>query len=133
MTFGEYKILSFAFMDPLTRKLDLGGSEEGRSPKRARIDESSAEGIVKEKEQDECILPPSHVLLGTSAPSLAPDGSIYKILETDVGISEYIARDVPKISGIIKQRCFCWQLLYYPAHVDSIYLDSRTSSCMRSI
>ena len=122
-------------MDPPTRKLDLGESEEGRSPKRARIDESSAEGIVEEKKQpeDECILPPSHVLLGTSAPSLTPDGSIYKILETDVGISEYIARDVPKISGIIKQRYFCWQLLYYPAHVDSIYLDSWTSSYMRSI
>lgn len=138
-SFGKYKILVFlsfsAFMDsksPLTRKLDLGESEESRPPKRTRVNESSTEEREQE-EISESILPPSHVLLGTSAPSLAPDGLIHKILETDVGISEYIARDIPKISGIIKQRYSCWQLLYCPVHVDSIYLDSRTSSYMKSI
>lgn len=130
-SFGKYQILSSTFMaseSPLTRKLDLGEIEEGRSSKRARIDESLTEEIplvvVQEGEQDdnsESILPPSHVLLGTSPPSLAPDGSIYKILETDVGISEYIARDVPQISGIIKQRYFYRQLRHSPAHISSVF------------
>lgn len=92
----------------LTQKREPDESEGGRSPKRTRIDESLS---FEEKTQaaatptqSEGILPPSHVLLGTAEPASAPDGSLYKILETDVGISEYIARDVPQISGIIKQR-----------------------------
>jgi tRNA pseudouridine13 synthase len=32
------------------------------------------------------------------------NGAIIRLMETDVGISEYIAKDVPKITGIIKQR-----------------------------
>ena len=35
----------------------------------------------------------------------ARTGSMQQIMETDVGISEYIGFDVPKIEGIIKQRC----------------------------
>lgn len=53
----------------------------------------------------ESLLPPSHVLLGTAPPATSEDGAMLKIMETDVGISEYIAKDVPKIEGIIKQRC----------------------------
>src|ERR1700741_2117066 len=52
---------------------------------------------------NETILPPSHFLLGTAPPLQDKDGAIIRLMETDVGISEYIAKDVPKISGIIKQ------------------------------
>lgn len=54
---------------------------------------------------NEAILPPSHSLLGTAPPLQDENGAIIRIMESDVGISEYIAKDVPKMSGIIKQRC----------------------------
>jgi tRNA pseudouridine13 synthase len=55
-------------------------------------------------DEDEQILPKSHALL--SAPSHAGSGSgdNLRIRETDVGISEYVGHDIPKIEGIIKQR-----------------------------
>jgi tRNA pseudouridine13 synthase len=53
----------------------------------------------------ENILPPSHSLLGTTPPLQDEDGAIIRLMESNVGISEYIAKDVPKITGIIKQRC----------------------------
>jgi len=53
----------------------------------------------------ETILPPSHSLLGTAPPLQDESGAIIRLMESDVGISEYISKDVPKISGIIKQRC----------------------------
>lgn len=115
---------------PLTRQRELDDTPEGRSPKRTRLDheppnndqkkldvfasglpepDSEAQGIDSEtaaamSSDTQSLLPPSHVLLGTSKPEITPDGAMYRILETDVGISEYIARDVPRISGIIKQR-----------------------------
>ena len=54
--------------------------------------------------QEEVTLPPSHSLLGVRPPEYSEDGSIQRIMETDVGISEYVGHDVPKIEGIIKQR-----------------------------
>jgi len=53
----------------------------------------------------ETILPPSHSLLGTAPPLQDESGAIIRLMESDVGISEYISKDVSKISGIIKQRC----------------------------
>ena len=50
------------------------------------------------------ILPPSHSLLGTAPPLQDENGAIIRLKESDVGISEYIAKHVPKIGGIIKQR-----------------------------
>jgi tRNA pseudouridine13 synthase len=52
----------------------------------------------------ETILPPSHSLLGTAPPLQDETGAIIRLMESDVGISEYIAKNVPKINGIIKQR-----------------------------
>ncbi|KAI0796737.1 pseudouridine synthase [Abortiporus biennis] len=52
----------------------------------------------------ETVLPPSHALLNAPKPECSPDGTVLKILERDVGISEYVGYDVPKIEGIIKQR-----------------------------
>ena len=50
------------------------------------------------------LIPPSHVLLETAPPAYSEDGLLLRIMETDVGISEYIAKNTPKIGGIIKQR-----------------------------
>ena len=95
------------------RERELDDSQDGRSPKRTKLDESlsdpKASGVILLKEthtdlESENLLPPSHVLLGTSEPTFTPDATMYRILEADVGISEYISRDVPKISGNIKQR-----------------------------
>ncbi|KAF8845835.1 tRNA pseudouridine synthase D [Paxillus ammoniavirescens] len=84
--------------------------DEGlRSPKRTKVD-----NLVDEHTPDETvitalgiepksILPPSHVLLGVSSPPTSSDG-FRQLLESDVGISEYISREVAPISGIIKQR-----------------------------
>ena len=52
----------------------------------------------------ETILPPSHSLLGTAPPLQDESGAIVRLMESDVGISEYIAKNVPRINGIIKQR-----------------------------
>jgi len=93
-----------------TRERELDDSQDGRPLKRTKLDESSTEpqtsgALSKETYiKSENLLPPSHILLGTSKPAFTPDGNTYRILETDVGISEYISRDVSKISGIIKQR-----------------------------
>ena len=54
--------------------------------------------------EPESLLPPSHALLNASPPVYGPDGAMQQIMETDVGISEYVGHDVPKIEGIIKQR-----------------------------
>lgn len=117
--FCSEPILSSTLMDSelasVTRERDLDDTEDARPQKRTRIDDSLADDENDEAlettapPQAENLLPPSHVLLGTTKPSLPSDGSIYKVLETDVGISEYISCDVPEISGIIKQRCvhFC--------------------------
>ncbi|EPQ59476.1 tRNA pseudouridine synthase D [Gloeophyllum trabeum ATCC 11539] len=87
------------------RELD----DQGPLPKRTRVDSSELDAPqpnpAAEQEQnpfDENLLPPSHALLGLPKKEY-PDG-VLRIMENDVGISEYIARDVPKIDGIIKQR-----------------------------
>ena len=51
------------------------------------------------------LLPPSHALLGITRDE-GPDGDGFtQMLETDVGISEYVGRDIPPIQAVIKQRC----------------------------
>ena len=50
------------------------------------------------------LLPPSHALLGITRDG-GPDGDGFtQMLETDVGISEYVGRDIPPIHAVIKQR-----------------------------
>lgn len=85
---------------------------ESRSPKRTKTTtEFDDDHVVGENFQaghesnkaEEPILPPSHILLGVGSPQTTSDG-LRQLLECDVGISEYISRDLPPISGIIKQR-----------------------------
>jgi tRNA pseudouridine13 synthase len=49
------------------------------------------------------LLPPSHSLLDVPLREESSD-AFFRLSESDVGISEYVGRDVPKIAGIIKQR-----------------------------
>ena len=60
--------------------------------------------VSEPEKQAESMLPPSHALLGAPPPLYTTDGSMQRIMETDVGISQYIGSDVPQVSGIIKQR-----------------------------
>lgn len=54
------------------------------------------------KKVDEEILPPSHALLGIRSPGT---GESLRVMESDVGISEYISHNIPSVNGIIKQSC----------------------------
>ena len=51
------------------------------------------------------LLPPSHALLGITRDGEPDKDGFTQMLETDVGISEYIGRDIPPIQAVIKQRC----------------------------
>jgi hypothetical protein len=96
----------------------LDDTAEAPPLKRIKIDDTAAETDVQAatpppttaatavtSELGANILPPSHSLLGIAPPLQDENGSIIRIMESDVGISEYIAKDAPKIGGIIKQRC----------------------------
>ena len=71
--------------------------------KRPKLDNHQAQNpseVVKAP-----LLPPSHALLGITKDG-EPDGDGFmQMLETDVGISEYVGRDIPPIQAVIKQRC----------------------------
>jgi len=71
--------------------------------KRQKLDEGRTQNpseVVKAP-----LLPPSHVLLGITK-NVEPDGDGFtQMLETDVGISEYVGRNIPPIQAVIKQRC----------------------------
>ena len=79
----------------------------------ADIEDQEDMDVDAKGDEPETLLPPSHALLNTKRPVYGSDGSMQQIMETDVGISEYIGFDVPKIEGIIKQRCaivFCYSI-----------------------
>jgi tRNA pseudouridine13 synthase len=97
----------------------LGNSTEEPPSKRLKVDDATEESklapdlssslpIVPSDPAIDApkdnILPPSHYLLGTAPPLQDESGAIIRLMESDVGISEYIAKNVPKINGIIKQR-----------------------------
>lgn len=71
--------------------------------KRQKLSVNQAQGpseVVKAP-----LLPPSHALLGITS-DREPDGDGFtQMLETDVGISEYVGRDITPIRAVIKQRC----------------------------
>lgn len=71
----------------------------------SELEESEAMDSSPTDERPESMLPPSHTMLNAPPPVYGPNGMMQQIMETDVGISEYIGHDVAKIEGIIKQRC----------------------------
>lgn len=95
-----------------TRSREEDDETHTRSPKRTKLDEieqpADAQDVVMvdavTEEAVESLLPPSHALLNAPAPVYTADGSMQCVMETDVGISEYIGHDIPRIQGIIKQR-----------------------------
>ena len=50
------------------------------------------------------LLPPSHALLGVARQGEPDEDGFIQMFETDVGISEYVGRDIPPIGAVIKQR-----------------------------
>ena len=92
----------------------LDNTAEAPPLKRIKIDDTAAEtdiqaatpppATVAPSELEANILPPSHSLLGIAPPLQDENGAIIRLMESDVGISEYVAKDAPKIGGIIKQR-----------------------------
>jgi tRNA pseudouridine13 synthase len=113
----------FNMSTPTVREREPEDDLVGRSPKRTKMEEpedasmvetepaSAADEIMKDPEpepepdgEEENILPPSHVLLSAPRHAGSKPGTGLQIRETDVGISEYVGRDIPPIYGIIKQR-----------------------------
>lgn len=88
-------------VDDTTKELNVQGPVSD-SP--ATLPVAPAPTAAVTANEKETILPPSHSLLGTAPPLQDENGAIIRLMESDVGISEYIAKDVPKIGGIIKQR-----------------------------
>ena len=96
----------------IVRERDLEQSDDERETKRLKTDHSgdtaevaaNAESTRPEEAtsmfSSEDLLPPSKALLPHKPSGL----DIYRVSEPDVGISEYISHDVPRIDGIIKQR-----------------------------
>jgi tRNA pseudouridine13 synthase len=92
----------------------------GRSPKRPRtvdemdMDATTAAAALPAATEDAAkpaassVLPPSHTLLSAPRHVGSTEGPELRIMETDVGISEYVGHDIPPIQGIIKQRWFYW-------------------------
>lgn len=58
------------------------------------------------------LLPPSHTLLGVTPQGEADENGFIQMLETDVGISEYVGRDIPPIGAVIKQRPACLSIIF---------------------
>jgi tRNA pseudouridine13 synthase len=90
----------------------LDNTTEAPPSKRLKIEDTAEESKSAPVEPSDSasvatkgtILPPSHSLLGTAPPLQDENGAIIRLMESDVGISDYIAKHVQKIGGIIKQR-----------------------------
>ena len=100
-------------MSASIREREHEDTEPDRSAKRTKVGDTVAEVddttmlVDNSRDSDvvgdsQSVLPPSHSLLGIPQPT--SDGFTLRILERDVGISEYVGRDVPSFNGIIKQR-----------------------------
>lgn len=95
------------------RERETDDTEQERLAKRVKLDEDisteshepsiAVEMPMTVHETSDDLLPPSRSLLPFQGPK-AIDGNGYRVSEPDVGISEYIANDIPQIHGIIKQR-----------------------------
>jgi hypothetical protein len=68
-----------------TKRLKLESGEENKETKETLVE----------------VLPPSYVLLGRLP---RPTGTTSQLTEQDVGITEYVSKDLSPIEGIIKQR-----------------------------
>jgi tRNA pseudouridine13 synthase len=94
---------------------DMDFYDGDRPSKKVKIDEnmelaqSTQDAEIKTEDltasfSAESVLPASRSLLPHRKGDINGE-DIFRLTEQDVGISEYISHDVPKIAGIIKQRC----------------------------
>jgi tRNA pseudouridine13 synthase len=81
--------------------------------KRQKTYDSQAQGSTEVAKTP--LLPPSHTLLGVNRHEEADEDGFTQMLETDVGISEYVGPDIPPIRAVIKQR---------PAFFSSIFTQN---------
>lgn len=70
--------------------------------KRQKLDDNQA--LTTSEVVKAPLLPPSHALLGITRGGEPDRDGFTQMLETDVGISEYVGRDIPPIQAVIKQR-----------------------------
>ena len=117
-------------IEDVDKDISIGGDREVAVVSVSELEEQDAMDTTADKEP-ESLLPPSHALLNAPPPVYGPDGEMQQIMETDVGISEYIGFDVPKIEGIIKQRCVRSVRSGVHACLCARCVGSRTSSCLR--
>lgn len=97
------QLIAFMSASIREREDDDNGARSPKRTKTTEFDDNDSDITNKNSQAEESILPPSHILLGLSSPSTTSGGP-RQLLECDVGISEYISRDLPPIRGIIKQR-----------------------------
>ncbi|KAF8517809.1 pseudouridine synthase [Gautieria morchelliformis] len=97
------------------RERETNDAEKERLTKRVKMEHSSTESVheaspdvemsklaaPESKSHEDDLLPPSRSLLPCRSKT---SGDYFRVSEPDVGISVYIANDIPKIQGIIKQR-----------------------------
>lgn len=79
------------------------------------VDETKTE-VVEEKKPRyvlEDLLPPSRSLLASDNPQERLKDEAYYTFESDVGITEYVGKDVPPFQGIIKQRYVIFSSLVF--------------------
>lgn len=98
-------ILSNLMASVTIREREQDDADFERYSKRPKVEDTTqpVEGSSTEPVQPDTILPPSHILLNAPKAVDTSDG-VFRLLETDVGISEYVGKGVSKIEGIIKQR-----------------------------
>lgn len=102
---GDHPITSMTDTDttifPRPREGDAPAADQPPT-KRQKLDvhqtQSSSEVVMAP------LLPPSHALLGITRDGEPGGDGFTQMLETDVGISEYVGRDIPPIQAVIKQR-----------------------------
>ena len=70
--------------------------------KRQKLDDNQA--LTTSEVVKAPLLPQSHALLGITRGGEPDRDGFTQMLETDVGISEYVGRDIPPIQAVIKQR-----------------------------
>jgi hypothetical protein len=113
---GVRKILRCSMSSTAVRERETDDTEEERLAKRVKMDGGhSIEShdpsqdmempltVPEAQSTSKDLLPPSRRLLPSQEPKQF-GGDDYRVSEPDVGISEYIANDIPQIQGIIKQR-----------------------------
>ena len=93
--------------EPLAKKQKLTHTQdESEESSSMIVDEQSktAASIDTDVAPSKSFLPPSRALLGESRVKFDERSTVGHTLEFDVGISEYISKDLPPIHAIIKQR-----------------------------